>query len=129
MILRDTFLNSPCPFEVYLVVDSRRNPRFWAGLYYQIGLKTSLLRISENWLCKISFSELKLQLKRDGPSLCKNLNWPMSEEPSPNEVFIVAIYAIVLVPSDFNDMSTVLVTDLQLASIRSLLKSLLYLKK
>ncbi|CAH8473560.1 unnamed protein product [Schistosoma guineensis] len=39
-----------------------------SGTYYHLGLKSSLLRISEHWLRRIRFNELQLQLNYDGLS-------------------------------------------------------------
>ncbi|VDP32672.1 unnamed protein product [Schistosoma curassoni] len=89
-----------------------------SGTYYHLGLKSTLLRTSENWLRKIHFTELKLQLNNDGLSLFKSSNqqlWPILGRiisPLVSNVFIVGIYGGEVKPSDFN-MSAALTTELQ----------------
>ncbi|CAH8563216.1 unnamed protein product [Schistosoma curassoni] len=90
-----------------------------SGTYYHLGLKSSLLRISGHWLRRIRFNELQLQLNYDGLSLFKSSNqqlWPILGRivaPLVSSVFVVGIYGGEVKPSDFNDMSATLITELQ----------------
>ncbi|VDP77143.1 unnamed protein product [Schistosoma mattheei] len=89
-----------------------------SGTHYYLGLKSSLLRTSENWLRKTRFTELKLQLNYDGLSLFKISNqqpWPVLCRITSllvSNVFIVGIYGSEVEPSDFKDMSAALITEL-----------------
>ncbi|VDP84692.1 unnamed protein product [Schistosoma mattheei] len=90
-----------------------------SGTYYHLGLKSTLLRTSENLLRKIRFTELKLQLNYDGLSLFKSSNqqlWPTPghiRSSLVSNVFIIGIYSGEVKPYDFNDMSAALITELQ----------------
>lgn len=92
-------------------------PRFLeTGVYHHLGLKTSLLRTSGDWLREILFTDMKPQLNYDSLSLFKSSNqqlWPilgLLVTPLVSEEFTNGNYGGEVKPSDFNEVFAALVT-------------------
>ncbi|CAH8292682.1 unnamed protein product [Schistosoma rodhaini] len=90
-----------------------------SGVYYHLGLKTSLLRYVELWLCTCDFDSLQLYINVDGLSMSRSSSqhlWPVLGRivaPRLSDVFMIGIYGGNTKPAQFNEISADTISEIK----------------